>query len=99
VIEKLYKHNELAAGNFVALGQKIDLSHLRLPMYLLAEDAREVVAPQQLFALTRLAGTRPENLRCELASADHLGLFMGKRVLEEHWPGIVRWIRETYPAG
>ena len=28
VIEKLYKRSELAAGNFVAFGQKIDLSHL-----------------------------------------------------------------------
>src|ERR1700682_1570944 len=35
VIEKLYKRNELANGSFVALGQKIDLSRLRLPMYLL----------------------------------------------------------------
>jgi poly(3-hydroxyalkanoate) synthetase len=99
VIEKLYEHNELAAGNFIALGQKIDLSHLRLPMYLLAGDADEVVAPQQLFALARLAGTRPENLRCELAPSDHLGLFMGKRVLEGHWPSIAGWIRETHPAG
>jgi poly(3-hydroxybutyrate) depolymerase len=97
VIEKLYQHNELAAGNFVALGQKIDLSHLLLPMYLLAGDADEVVVPQQLFALARLARTRPENLRCELAPSDHLGLFMGKRVLEEYWPGIVRWIREIHP--
>jgi poly(3-hydroxyalkanoate) synthetase len=98
VIEKLYKHNELAAGNFVALGQKIDLSHLSLPMYLLAGDADEVVAPQQLFALTRLAGTRPEDLHCELVPSDHLGLFMGKRVLEEHWPAIARWIREIRPC-
>ncbi|MFL6792951.1 MAG: alpha/beta fold hydrolase [Bradyrhizobium sp.] len=100
VIEKLYKHNELAAGDFVALGQKIDLSHLRLPMYLLAADADEVVSPQQLFGLTRLVGTPAENLRCELVPSDHLGLFMGKRVLEERWPSIVRWITEDddFPA-
>jgi poly(3-hydroxyalkanoate) synthetase len=93
VIEKLYKRNELAAGKFVALGQEIDLTRLRLPLYLLAGDADEVVAPQQLFALARLAGTRPENLRCELVASDHLGLFMGKRVLERDWPTIVRWMK------
>ena len=37
VVEKLYKRNELASGSFVALGQKIDLSRLQLPMYLLKE--------------------------------------------------------------
>jgi poly(3-hydroxyalkanoate) synthetase len=98
VIEKLYKRNELAAGNFVALGQKIDLSRLQLPIYLLAGDADEVVAPQQLFALARLAGTRPDRLCSELAPSDHLGLFMGKRILEEYWPRVVRWMKQVDPA-
>jgi poly(3-hydroxyalkanoate) synthetase len=98
VIEKLYKGNELGNGSFVALGQKIDLMRLRLPIYLLAGDADEVVAPQQLFALTRLVETPPENLRFEFAPSDHLGLFMGKRVLEEHWPKIARWTKEPHPS-
>jgi poly(3-hydroxybutyrate) depolymerase len=96
VIEKLYKRNELAAGSFVALGRTIDLSKLKIPMYLLAGSTDQTVAPQQLFALAGLAGTAPENLRCELADSDHLGLFMGKRVLEECWPKVVRWMRKTH---
>lgn len=94
VIEKLYKRNELATGSFVALGQRIDLSRLRLPMYLLAGSADEVVTPEQLFAVTRLVGTPPEHLRHEVARSNHLGLFMGKRMLEEYWPRIAHWIRE-----
>src|SRR5713226_5379514 len=54
VVDKLYKRNELASGGFIALGQKIDLSRLRLPMYLLAGSADEVVAPEQLLAAERL---------------------------------------------
>ena len=95
VIEKLYKRNELAGGSFVALGQKIDLSRLQLPMYLLAGSADEVVAPEQLLAVKRLVGTRPEHLRHEIAPCGHLGLFMGKQTLEEYWPRIVRWMKET----
>ena len=95
VIEKLYKRNELARGSFVALGQKIDLSRLRLPMYLLAGSADEVVAPEQLLAVERLVGTQPEDLRHEVAPCNHLGLFMGRRTLEEYWPRIVRWMREV----
>ncbi len=97
VIDKLYKRNQLATGKFVALGQKIELSQLQLPIYLLAGNADEVVAPGQLFALAQLAGTSPENLRCELAPSDHLGLFMGKLVLEEYWPGIAHWLKEEWP--
>jgi poly(3-hydroxyalkanoate) synthetase len=93
VIEKLYKRNELANGSFVALGQKIDLSRLRLPMYLLAGSADEVVAPEQLLAVERLAGTQPEHLRHEVAPCNHLALFMGRRTLEEYWPRIVRWMK------
>jgi poly(3-hydroxyalkanoate) synthetase len=91
-IEKIYMHNELPAGNFVALGQRIDLSRLRLPMYLLAASADEVVAPEQLLAVERLVATSPEHLRHEIAPCNHLGLFMGKRTLEENWPRIVRWL-------
>ncbi len=97
VIEKLYKRNELATGSFVALGQKIDLSRLRLPMYLLAGSADEVVAAEQLLAVERLVGTQPEHLRREVAPSNHLGLFMGKRTLEEYWPRIVRWMKEPSP--
>jgi len=95
VIEKLYKRNELASGSFVALGQKIDLSRLRLPMFLLGGSADEVVAPEQLLAMERLVGTQPEDLRHEVAPCNHLGLFMGRRTLEEYWPRIVRWMREV----
>jgi poly(3-hydroxybutyrate) depolymerase len=95
VIEKLYRRNELARGSFVALGQKIDLSRLRLPIYLLAGSADEVVAPEQLLAVERMVGTQPEHLRREVAPCNHLGLFMGKRTLEEYWPPIVSWMKEA----
>jgi poly(3-hydroxyalkanoate) synthetase len=95
VVEKLYKRNELAAGSFVALGQRIDLTRLRLPIYLLAGNADEVVAPEQLLAVERLVGTQSKYLRHEIAPCNHLGLFMGKRTLEENWPKIVRWMRKV----
>ena len=97
VIEKLYRRNELANGSFVALGQRIDLSRLRLPIYMLAGSADEVVAPEQLLALERLVGTPPEHLRHEVAPSNHLGLFMGKRTLEEYWPRIARWLKAPSP--
>ena len=81
VVEKLYKHNELANGSFVALGQRIDLSRLRIPLYLLAGLTDEVVAPEQLLAVERLAGTPPAYLRHDIAPSDHFDLFMGRQTL------------------
>lgn len=97
VIEKLYKRNELATGGFVALGQRIDLSRLRLPIYLLAGNADDVVTAEQLFAVARLVRTQPKYLRQEIAPSNHLGLFMGKRTLEEYWPRIAAWLNEPLP--
>jgi poly(3-hydroxyalkanoate) synthetase len=95
VVEKLYKCNEIASGSFVALGKKIDLSRLRLPIYLLAGSADKVVAPEQLLAVERLVGTPRESLRHAVVPCGHLSLFMGRRTLEEYWPGIVRWMKEA----
>jgi len=97
IIEKLYRRNELATGSFVALGQRIDLSRVRIPMYLLAGGADEVVVPEQLLAVERLVGTSPVDIRHDVAPSDHLGLFMGKQTLEEYWPRIVRWMKEPVP--
>jgi poly(3-hydroxyalkanoate) synthetase len=95
VVEKLYKRNELARGSFVALGQRIDLSRLRLPIYLLAGSADDVVAPEQALAVQRLVGTAPKALCHQVAPCNHLSLFMGRRTLEEYWPAIVSWIKEA----
>jgi poly(3-hydroxyalkanoate) synthetase len=93
VVEKLYKLNQLATGSFVALGQTIDLTRVRLPTYLLAGSADDVVAPEQTLAVARLTATPPQYLRHEVAPCNHLGLFMGRQTLEQYWPDIAQWMR------
>lgn len=97
-VEKLYKRDELAAGRFVALGHTIDLASVTVPMYLLAGRDDELVAPQQLFAVERLVGTPAHDLHKALAPCRHVGLFIGKRTLEDIWPVIAHWLRGA-PAG
>jgi len=53
-----------------------------------------LVAPPQLFAAARLVGTPARNVRKATAACRHVGLFMGKVVLEDIWPSIVRWLKE-----
>jgi poly(3-hydroxyalkanoate) synthetase len=91
-VEKLYKRNEIAAGTFAALGQSIDLKKMKAPLFLLAARDDELVTPPQLFAVERLVGTAPRDIRKITADCRHLGLFMGKRALREVWPRIVDWL-------
>ena len=84
-----------ACGNRFARAQGGIAKRILRAMYLLAGGADEVVAPEQLLAVERLVGTQPEYIRHEVAPCNHLGLFMGKRTLEEYWPRIVRWMKEV----
>jgi len=92
IVEKLYKRNEIAAGTFKALGKRIDLTSIKVPIFLLAARDDELVAPPQLFAVERLVGTLPRDLRKLTANCRHLGLFMNKGILREVWPDIVDWL-------
>jgi poly(3-hydroxyalkanoate) synthetase len=92
VVEKLFKHNEIATGSFLALGQKVDLRTVKVPMFLLAARDDELVAVEQLFATQRLVNTPPGHIRKAIVPCRHLGLFVGKTTLQETWPMIARWI-------
>jgi poly(3-hydroxybutyrate) depolymerase len=92
VVEHLFKENRLATGRFVALGRKVDLSELRCPLFLLAAQNDDVVAPEQIFATEHLVGCQPCALKKAVASGGHLGLFMGREILAHTWPDIARWL-------
>jgi poly(3-hydroxyalkanoate) synthetase len=97
VVEKLYRRNALAAGEFVALGRTVDLSAVRIPLYLLAARDDELVAPAQLFAAEHLVGTPAARIDKALAPCGHLGLFMGRDILGEYWPRIAQWMLADEP--
>jgi poly(3-hydroxybutyrate) depolymerase len=94
VVERLFKENQLAAGRFVALGQRVDVARVRAPVFLLAARDDEIVAPEQVFATEYLARSRPRKLCKATAAAGHLGLFLGRGVLSDEWTRIARWLRE-----
>jgi poly(3-hydroxybutyrate) depolymerase len=92
VVEKLYKHNELALGKFVALGKIIDLAALKVPTFFLAARDDELVALPQLLAGERLISSDRSDLRTAIAPGGHISLFVGKRTLSDIWPQIVLWL-------
>ncbi len=95
VVEKFYKRNELARGEFSALGKRIDLREMRRPLYLLAARDDEVAAPEQTFACARLVGTPRAKIRRKTAPGGHMSLFAGARTLKKVWPEVLAWLAEA----
>jgi poly(3-hydroxybutyrate) depolymerase len=95
VVERIYLNNEIPSGRFVALGHRIDLSSVQVPIFVLAARDDRVVAPAQAFAVEHLVGTPPAAIACAASSCDHLGLFMGRRTLGNEWLKIGRWLAES----
>lgn len=94
VVDWLFKENRLAEGRFVALGRRIDLSKLTVPLYLLAGRDDDLVAPDQLFSLGRRVGTPASLIEREAVPGGHLALFMGAETLRKAWPKIGRWLKQ-----
>ena len=92
VVDRLYKHNALATGHFVALGQTIDLATMRAPLYLVAARDDELIAPAQLLATEQLVGTPAHDIHKEIVDGRHLGLFVGRKTLDDTWQRIAHWL-------
>jgi poly(3-hydroxybutyrate) depolymerase len=92
VVEWLFKENRVALGQFNALGRRIDLATVRIPIFLLAARDDELIPPDQIFAVERHVGTSPRDLNKVVAPGGHLGLFMGARTLAQVWPNVVHWL-------
>ena len=93
VTDQVFRQNLIARGGFVALGRKIDLAEVRVPVFLLAGEDDIVVPRDQAFATARLLGTPPAWLKRACEPCGHLSLFMGRNALSHSWRRIARWLQ------
>jgi len=91
-IQLLFKENQLARGEFTALGHVLDLRDVRSPLYLLAGTQDDITTEEQVFNAANLFGTPPREIVKKRVPGGHIGLFMGSRTIKEAWPEIGRWI-------
>jgi len=93
VTDRVFRRNLIAEGRFVALGRRIDLAEVRVPVFLLA-GADDIVVPRdQAFATAGLLGTRPAWLERACEPCGHLSLFMGRKALSHSWRRVARWLQ------
>ena len=92
VIQQLFMENRLAKGKFTALGRKLNLHDITCPAYLLAGAEDDITTPEQVLDAEKYLGTPPAKIVKKTIPGGHIGLFMGARSLQDHWPVIARWI-------
>ncbi len=89
IVEYLFRDNALLRGELEIGGETVDLARITCPLNLLAGATDHITPPDQVFALADAAGTPPGDVVRRVSSGGHLGLFMGRESLEEHWPPLL----------
>jgi poly(3-hydroxyalkanoate) synthetase len=86
LVNHLFRRNELIRGELVVDGRKVDLADISCPLYLLAGADDHITPPEQVWAAADAVSTPQEDVTYRLTDGGHLGLFMGREALREHWP-------------
>lgn len=94
IVNRIFRENRIAGGNFTALGREVDLKDVKAPVFLLAGLDDDVVPAEQALATAGLLGTPPAFVTASSEPSDHLGLFMGARTHANAWPRIAEWLRD-----
>ena len=92
IVDRLYRHNQIARGEFVALGRQINLADIQAPLLMLGGRDDQIASPEQLFGATQLVGSNKAAIGTLLEPCGHLSLFLGARTLARTWPRIARWL-------
>lgn len=98
IVNWIFRENRIAAGEFTALGRKVDLKDVKAPVFLLAGLDDEVVPAVQALATAHLVGTPPALIAAASEPSDHLGLFMGAKTHAHAWPRIAEWLQAELPG-
>jgi poly(3-hydroxyalkanoate) synthetase len=91
-VKQLFKENRLAKGEFVGLGRRLSLKAIRCPLFLLAGEDDDITPAAQVMAARELVGSPPNLIQSVTVPGGHIGLFMGRTTLHDHWPSIARWV-------
>jgi poly(3-hydroxybutyrate) depolymerase len=89
IVEHLFRDNELVRGELQVGGKRVDLVSISCPLNLLGGAGDHITPPDQVFALADAASTPEAEVRRRTTSGGHLGLFMGREALGEHWPPLL----------
>jgi poly(3-hydroxyalkanoate) synthetase len=87
IVRELFRDNKLISGSLSVGGERVDLGRIDVPLYLLAGATDHITPPPQVFEARRHMSSTEVVART--TSGGHLGLFMGREALRDHWPPIL----------
>lgn len=97
LLTHIFAENQLARGEFIALGRKIDLRDVKIPLFVLA-GARDEIAPKlQALSVLKRVGTAKTRQRSLVAPCGHFALFVGASALAREWRTIAGWLGSSRP--
>jgi len=99
IVRHLFRDNALISRSLEVRGQKVDLARIDMPLNLMAGATDHITPPDQVFALATHAATPPEQVIRHVSTGGHLGLFMGREALREHWPRVLTDVFQHSRAG
>lgn len=91
-IREWYKENRLIKGTFEALGQKVDLRAIEVPVLVLAATYDHIAPPESQKSILDIVSSRDKDVY-EIRKG-HIGITTSRSSHKEFWPKVVEWIKE-----
>jgi poly(3-hydroxyalkanoate) synthetase len=88
VVRELFHENRLIQGSFTALGRRVSLDSIRCPVSTLGGTKDDITLQEQLQAVADHVSSR--RVRHRMVPAGHIGIFMGRDVIQNVWPELIR---------
>lgn len=85
MLEELFAQNKLVRGDLTIGNERVDLSRIECPLYLIAGERDVISPPEQLWAITDLVATPADEIHRVLAPAGHLDLLFDAEILADYW--------------
>ena len=90
IVERLFRDNALVRGELEIDGRRVDLARHPLSASTCSPGRRTTSRrPSRCSRSPDAVSTPPEDIVQRVTSGGHLGLFMGREALRDHWPAIL----------
>jgi polyhydroxyalkanoate synthase subunit PhaC len=90
-IQELYQENKLFKGEHWALGERVDLAHIRCPLLTIVAERDSICPPKAALALN--TASRADVKDVLSVPGGHVGAVVGGRAARELYPKMVDWLR------
>jgi poly(3-hydroxybutyrate) depolymerase len=98
IVEHLFRDNALIRGELEIGGETVDLRRIECPLFMLAGEKDHITPPEQVWAASEFVSTSEARTQRRLTSGGHLGLFMGREALRDHWPELMAGVHSASVA-